>query len=209
MDPLNEVPFDLDAAEDVLVAIVPTETGRAELPRPPLRRRLAAAVREWVQFGALLLLIFVGINLVIPRYEVLGNSMEPNFHTYERLLGSPLPYLFGDPERGDIVVFIRPDSGEMLIKRVIGIPGDTVELRSGQVYINGVLLDEPYASGMCRLRQCSEGEWVLGADEYFVMGDNRAVTTGSHTFGAVPRDHILAKVLLRWWPLDAIDISFD
>ena len=96
----------------------------------------------------------------------------------------------------------------MLIKRVVGIPGEVVELRDQQVYIDGEQLDEPYTLEPCRIsnRRCSDDLWELGEDEYFVMGDNRNNSKDSRVFNAVPLEKIVGQVIFRYFPLNSIGI---
>lgn len=131
--------------------------------------------------------------------------MEPHFQTGQFLIISRLNYLFGQPERGDIVVFHFPDNPqEDYIKRVIGLPGEQVRIYQAQVLINGVLLDEPYLSEPCQPQRCSDNSWQLGPDEYFFLGDNRNHSSDSRDFGPVPRQFIVGEVLFRYWPLNAL-----
>lgn len=148
-----------------------------------------------------MLLIIVAINFVMPRSLVQGSSMEPNLHTGERLVASPVPYWFDEPQRGDIVMMYPvEENGPSLVKRLIGLPGETIEFRDQQLYINGDLQNEPYLTESC-YRKCADEIWQLGEDEYFVMGDNRNTSYNSRDYGAVPGDKIMARVFLRYWPL--------
>jgi len=154
------------------------------------------------QFGVLLLSLYLILNILVPRYEVEGSSMEPSFYNHQRVIVSRLHYLVTDPARGDIIVFRYDD--ENLIKRVIGLPGETVTLQQGHVYINGQLLEEDYISDYCRIGTCRNSTWELGPDEYFVLGDNRPNSNDSHNFGPIHRDQIIGKVILRYWPMSAL-----
>jgi signal peptidase I len=125
-------------------------------------------------------------------------SMEPNFHDGQFLLINKLAYKLGEAQRGDVIVFRYPrDPSRDFIKRVIGLPGETVEVRSGQVYVDGTLLPdlvntEPTAY--------SSGSTTLGPDEVYVMGDNRPNSSDSHTWGPLSMDLIIGKVVLSYWP---------
>lgn len=165
--------------------------------RPP--KRAASILRELVEVLVMAVVLYIGLNLFIPRYEVEGQSMEPNFHTEERVVVSRVHYLLGSPHRGDIIVF-RHTTGKNLIKRLVGLPGETISMKHGQVYINGVPLDEPYVNELCSAYACNNKEWVLGPDEYFVLGDNRNHSLDSHNFGPIHHDQIIGKVLARYWP---------
>lgn len=137
--------------------------------------------------------------------------MEPNFAEGQYLVISRLHYLLGDPQRGDIVVFNSPeaDPGDpSLIKRVIGLPGETVSIENTLVYIDGALLEEPYINEPCNTYRCPDRTWHLDDDSYFLMGDNRNVSNDSRAFGPVTHDRIIGEVLLRYWPLEQISL-FD
>lgn len=173
----------------------------------PFRQRLSGTFREIVWSSLLVLLVYAFINMAIPRFVVSGHSMEPNLHTDEYVMVSRLHYLVGDPQRGDVVVFHLSDKTD-LIKRVIGLPGEWVQMIEGQVYINGALLDEPYIQEFCRSSTCQEREWLLGKDEYFVLGDNRNNSHDSHDFGPIKRSQIVGKAWLSYWPPDDWGIFF-
>jgi len=178
--------------------------------RPRPRLQVLGWLRETLGTAAFLVAVFTLLQLALPRSVVNGTSMQPSFNEGERLVISRLNYLFGEPQRGDIVVFNSPrplrDNEPSLIKRVIGLPGDTVELRNQQVYVNGTVLQEPYINEPCSASDCSDEIWELGPEEYFVMGDNRNVSRDSRSFGAVPADNIIGEALLRFWPITSIDL---
>lgn len=146
--------------------------------------------------------IIVVVNFALPRSIVQGSSMEPNLHTGERLAASPIPYWFGEPQHGDIVM-LHPveEDGPSLVKRIIGLPNETVEFRDKQLYIDGVLQDEPYVAEACRFK-CADEIWELSENEYFIMGDNRNTSYDSRNYGAVMSDKIMARVFMRWWPVN-------
>ncbi|MCU0499106.1 MAG: signal peptidase I [Anaerolineae bacterium] len=168
--------------------------------RPPLRR-----VGIWPEILELLLLmagLYTLFNLATVRFTVEGVSMEPTFHSEQYLIVSRAHYLFSEPERGDIVVFHYPgDPSQDYIKRLIGVPGDAIEFRDAQVYLNGERLEEPYLNEPCRPETCPDRVYQLGADEYFLMGDNRNRSSDSRVFAEpVQREHIVGEVLIRYWP---------
>ncbi len=136
--------------------------------------------------------------------RVYGQSMEPNLHTNERLVIEKLSYRFHGPRRGDVVVLHDPGgSPELLIKRVVGLPGERVTVADGRVFIDGVPLDEPY------LDQDTLGggrSWVVPPLTVFVMGDNRSASRDSRTFGPVSLDQIIGRALVRYWPLDEVGL---
>ncbi|MBI5930760.1 MAG: signal peptidase I [Chloroflexi bacterium] len=164
-----------------------------------LRKRGGGLFREVFQTALLVIILYTGLNLFIPRYIVEGHSMEPNFHDHERIVVSRLSYMLGDPQRGDVVV-LDLDHTVDLLKRIVALPGETVTMEDGQLYINGVAIDEPYVAELCRTYSCQDRKWVLGDDEYFVLGDNRNHSRDSHDFGPIKRSQIIGKVLMKYWP---------
>jgi signal peptidase I len=155
-----------------------------------------------VETAALIAVLYALVNLTTARFIVDGPSMEPTFRTGQYLIVSRVNYLFGSPERGDIIVFHYPnDPDEDYIKRVIGLPGDLVEIRDRQVYINGERLDEPYINEPCDAGRCRDSRWQLDDDEYFVMGDNRNHSSDSRAFGPVNIRFIVGEALIRYFPI--------
>ncbi|MFH1078578.1 MAG: signal peptidase I [Patescibacteria group bacterium] len=163
---------------------------------------------ELIQVAAISLAIIIPVRyfLVQPFY-VKGASMEPNFFDHEYLIIDELSYRFSNPERGDIVVFRYPnDPKQFFIKRVIGLPGETVEIANGNVKIfndekpNGFLL--PEQEYLDQEFTAATRTVTLKSGEYFVMGDNRVSSLDSRYFGPIERDDIVGRVWLRGWPLD-------
>jgi signal peptidase I len=177
-------------------------TGQSRsMPRPRLHR--TGLLCEGIQTVLFLVGVYILLEMAVPRSVVLSISMEPTLVADQRLLISRISYLFGNPERGDIVVFTPPNvpaSDPPLIKRLIGLPGETIEFRDTSVYINGVKLDEPYLNEPCVISSCPNETIQLGADEYFFMGDNRNHSHDSRAFGAIKRGAIMGRAILRWWP---------
>lgn len=181
----------------------------SEIYRPPIRRAPLRMVIEAIKTVVFVGAVFVLFQMTIPRSVVDGKSMEPSFFGGQRLVISRISYMIGDPQRGDIAVFNSPrplkDDEPPLIKRVIGVPGDVVEIRDRLVYVNGELLEEPYVTEPCRA-SCSDNLWELGPDEYFMMGDNRNHSRDSRVFGVVRRNQVIGEVVLRFWPLASIGV---
>ncbi|MFA6591515.1 MAG: signal peptidase I [Patescibacteria group bacterium] len=173
----------------------------------PTLGAVASFFLEIVQIAVLALVIIVITRhfLILP-FIVKGASMEPNFHDNEYLIVDEVTFRLRDPERGEIIVFHPPgNEKQYYIKRVIGLPGEKVNVGGGRVTIsnkefpNGVPLPEEY------LTQPTIGqpdELTLGANQYFVMGDNRDHSLDSRVFGAVPRGNIVGRVWIRGLPLD-------
>lgn len=170
-------------------------------PRPRLRSR--GFLRELVYTLLFLAAAFTFLEMAVPRSVVQSISMEPNLIENQRLVISRISYLLGEPQRGDIVVFLPPDHAPgdpPLIKRLIGLPGEIVEFRDTAVYINGVQLDEPYLNEPCQPTYCGQRVWILGPDEYFFMGDNRNHSHDSRSFGPIQRGRIVGRAIIRYWP---------
>ncbi|MBN1161587.1 MAG: signal peptidase I [Dehalococcoidales bacterium] len=156
-------------------------------------------VREILITIVLALAIFFAARVTIQTYEVYQTSMEPSLSQGQRVVVVKAVYWFGEPQRGDVVVFRAPnDSDEEYIKRIIGLPGDTVEIVQGTVFVNGFRLDEPYVDG--RFFTYSLTERTVPEDNYFVLGDNRDVSNDSHRGWFLPRDNIIGKAWLVTWP---------
>ncbi len=162
-------------------------------------RRLAAMLREAAETVVPAVVIALVIQLFLAQAtRVYGQSMEPNLHTDQRLVVEKISYRLHSPRRGDVVVLRLPERGsELLIKRVIGLPGDTIEIRDGIVYINGEALDEPYV--IYRSHETMAPR-VVPPLTVFVLGDNRSASNDSRSFGPVHRDHIIGRAWLSYWP---------
>lgn len=159
-------------------------------------------VREYVESFAIALVLASFIMVFITQsYLVQGSSMEPTLYNGERLMVDKVTYRFREPKRGEIIVFRYPsDPRRRFIKRVIGLPGDQVEVRKHLVYVNGVPLDEPYIKGPTYR---DFGPMIVPEGTYFVLGDNRNNSDDSRfpDVGPVPRKLIVGRALLLYWPI--------
>jgi len=175
-----------------------------ELPAPARRRRWGGQGEgaEVLQTLVVALVLALLVRwLVMEGFVVSGLSMVPNLHDRDRLLVNKIVYHLHTPQRGDIVVFAYPrDTTRDFVKRVIGRPGDTVEVRGGRVYINGAQLDEPYIKDFGGPDQPS---LVVPPDTIWVLGDNRPYSDDSRIFGPVSLKLLSGKVFFRYWPLPA------
>lgn len=174
-----------------------------DIPRPAQHR--GRFLREVVETLVLIGIVYTLVNLATVRFFIEGPSMQPNFHEGQFLIVSRLHYLLGQPSRGDIIVFDPPGDDDqpndpLLIKRLIGLPGDTIEIRNTQLYINGELRNEPYTAEPCEPSRCRDNSWQLGDNEYFMMGDNRNNSRDSRVFGVVTRERIIGEAVFRYWP---------
>ncbi|MEJ2706321.1 MAG: signal peptidase I [Anaerolineales bacterium] len=143
------------------------------------------------------ILLFVGINAISARIRVDGFSMEPTLHSGEFVIVNKLAYRLGQPEIGDVIVFHYPrDPEQEYIKRVIGLPGDDVRVQNGQVYVNGVPIQEPYIASPPNYQD----EWKVPNNSLFVLGDNRNNSSDSHNWGPVPMNYVIGKAVLVYWP---------
>ncbi len=195
-----------------------------------VRTTILREIREWlVVFAAAFILVMLLNTAVFATTQVRQTSMLDTLSEGEHLFVEKLSYLFSDPSEGDIIVFIEAeypsgyfdkvkiflkDISEIfkpiesktnirLVKRVIGIPGDEVDVRDGKVFLNGIMLDEPYANGETLQRDMSFPVMVpLG--KYLVFGDNRIVSKDSRTFGFIERSQIEGKAVFRFWPPNRI-----
>lgn len=199
---------------------------------PARDAKKTSMLREIIETALLALLIFVLVRTVVLNFKVDGRSMLPTFENGEMLLVNRNAYRsldawdfidwipgvdernsativdWGDPGRGDVIVFTPPAPGEdkPYIKRVIGLPGDQIEVRDNRVYVNGVALEEDYIGD--RESTCPTGWQHCGPltvpdDSVFVMGDNRTNSEDSRYFGTVPDENIIGKAWIVYWPSDA------
>lgn len=176
-------------------------------PKPSIWHGVGTALRELIETLILTLVIFLVIRFAVQNFRIEGYSMEPNFHDGQYLFVNKLVYLFRLPERGDVVVFEPPNSNSRdFIKRVIGLPGDRIEIFDGQVRINGEPLKEPYP---LNVGSYSMPSIVVPLGEYFVLGDNRNFSSDSHSWGTVSAKRIIGKAWVTYWPLEQIGLIPD
>jgi signal peptidase I len=164
---------------------------------------LLQALREIAETVIPAVIIALVINLFLAQAtQVLGQSMEPNLHSTQRVVVEKVTYrFFHGPRRGDIIVISLPEQSEMLIKRVVGLPGETIEVRGGQVYIDSEPLDESWTVNP---GGGSYGPRDIPPLHVFVMGDNRGASNDSRNFGPVAIEHIVGHAWFSYWPLEYV-----
>ena len=161
---------------------------------------MRGAVREIVTTIIVAVVIFFVLQTTVQSFVVIGSSMKPNFEPGQRLLVSKVAYRFGEPQKGDVIVFHPPKNQRPdYIKRIVALPGDTVEIKEGVVYVDNRALDEPY------IREPSNDTLKpkeVPENEYFVLGDNRNNSNDSYDWGTVPRQNIIGKAWISVWPTE-------
>lgn len=176
------------------------------------------AIREFIITLLIAVVIFLGLQVSIKSYEVFNVSMQPNYREGDLIIVNKLAYQFGNlPQRQEAVVLYAPGTTvkpsfdffftqhpSCFIKRVIGLPGDTVEVKNRMVYINGSALREPYLNEAPNYYMAAK---VIPEGQYFVLGDNRNHSNDSHTGWLVPKDDIIGKVWFRYWTAELPNIQ--
>lgn len=160
------------------------------------RQPTEAIVREIIETLLLTFFIFFLVNSLIGRYRIDGSSMNPTLYDGEYLLINNVSYYLDQPQYGDIIVFKHPNNNLNLIKRVIGLPGDHIEIRNRQVIVNEQVVDEPYIAAPPNY----SGTWDVPVDKFFVLGDNRNNSSDSHSWSFLPEENIVGKAMLVYWP---------
>ena len=154
---------------------------------------MKAAIREILTTVLVALLFFVAIRAVVHNFEVNGFSMKPNLHDGQFIIVSKAAYWFASPQRGDIVVFQTGRLNHGIIHRIVGLPGELIELRNGDLYVNGEKREEPYVRG----HSVSASPRKIPHDSFFIVGDNRAATS----WDVVPQRDIVGRAWLIYWPI--------
>jgi signal peptidase I len=195
----------------------PAPEGAARAEGASRRRRGLGCAVEIIETLVLTLVIFLVIqNFVAQPFQVQMHSMDRTFAQGDYVLVDRLTGRWSPYARGQVIVFRPPagatDQKDPFIKRVIGVGGDTVEVRDGRVFVNGVALDEPYlfrnAAGVGEptLVSGDQSRWVVPEGELFVMGDHRQVSDDSRVFGPIPVSSVIGRAVIRYWPLSELGI---
>ena len=157
-------------------------------------------LRETVETVVLAVLIFLVIRSLVQNYRIEGQSMEPNFHHGQYLLVNRLAYRLEEYARGDVIVFHYPNNpSQDYIKRVVGLPGDTVEIRERVLLINGIAVDEPYERVPIIRNIAAQ---TVEPGYLYVLGDNRPASSDTRTWGQLPQEYVIGKAWLAIWPLE-------
>lgn len=172
------------------------------------REERATLIRLWVrqilETITLVLLMLLVIRVTLQNFHIDGHSMEPTLHDQEYILVNKAAYLLQEPARGDIIVFQYPlDPQENYIKRIIATPGDRISIQKNTVIVDGTALHERYVNKDDPYNPYPAiNQRVVGANQYFVMGDNRGNSSDSRAWGMVPRQNIIGKAVVVYWPFD-------
>jgi signal peptidase I len=199
-----------------------------EVLSPRRRRHYLTIFREVVETLLLAVLIFLAVRSTVQNFKVEGSSMLPSLDNGQYIIVNKLAYaqfdlgifdflpffdagddsshhLFGSPERGDVIVFQSPRYADRdFIKRIVGVPGDKVEIRDSVVYINDEPLEETYTQGATN---CPCGPWYIEEGQYFVLGDHRSNSSDSRQFGSIPEGSIIGKTWFSYWPLSDVGLA--
>jgi len=169
-------------------------------------------VREVIETIVLTVLMFLVIRFAVQNFNIEGHSMEPSLHDQELILVDKWTYLFHPPSRGDVIVFIAPPQpSQDYIKRVIGIPGDMITIQNTTVIVDGVPLKETYVDPRNQGSTFEDRHivnMVVPPNDYFVLGDNRANSSDSRVWGFVPKQNIIGRAALVYWPLQQDNDGF-
>lgn len=182
-----------------------TETNAAETEFKPGNRSRWRTVWDWVKAPLLAILIALAIHqFLFEQFYVDGQSMDRTLANGERLLVDRIPYYFGIPSRGDIIVFQSP-FGDDWVKRVIGLPGDTVQIFDGKLILDGKVIREPFIDGPMDPTR-NFGPITVPPGELFVMGDNRNISEDSRVIGPINISSVIGRVDVIFWPLDKFQV---
>ncbi len=186
-----------------IITVEPRTINQEPAPGSEEKPKTKGFWRDLLETVVMALVLFVLLNAITSRVKVFNISMQPTLKQGYLLLVNKLAYKLGEPDHGDIVVFhYQGDKQEDYIKRIVGLPGDQVDIMGGVVRINGIALTEPYIMEVPNY----SGSWVVPEGEFFVLGDNRNHSSDSHQWGFVHEDWVVGKAVLIYYPLDAIGL---
>ena len=194
-----------------------TENSQEEnIPEKKKPSKLKYLIEGLIYIALIVICVYVVPNYVIQRTIVSGESMEDTLHDKESLLIDKISYRFTDPKRYDIIVFYPKgrDVNEYYVKRIYGLPGETIQIKGDDIYINNEKIEDPYAKDAMSTGGIAEEPFTLAEDEYFVLGDHRSLSQDSrftpeddvNAPGPVKFENIAGKVILRIWPLNKFGV---
>ncbi len=177
-------------------------------PGPTLGTKIIEFIQTLVIFAAVGTAIYL---FIAQPHKVSGSSMFPTLHTGDYIITNKIDYRFNEPEKGQIIVFKNPrEESQDFIKRIMAVPGDTIKVQDGHIYLNGKVLDEPYLDPSVVTLPGSflrEGEEILvPVGRYIVIGDNRMASSDSREWGFITKEEIIGKAFLRYWPIKSFGI---
>lgn len=196
----NENTYD----NDISGAVPALDTSKdGNYPPAGEKRKAKSFWRDLLETIALALVLFLILNAITSRVKVFNISMQPTLKQGYLLLVNKMAYKLGDPENGDIIVFhYNGDKQEDYIKRIIGVPGDKVDISGGVVRVNDVALTEPYILEVPNY----SGSWLVPEGQLFVLGDNRNHSSDSHQWGYVKMNWVVGKAVLIYYPFNEITL---
>lgn len=177
-------------------------------PGPTLGTKIIEFIQTLVIFAAVGTAIYL---FIAQPHKVSGSSMFPTLHTGDYIITNKIDYRFNEPEKSQIIVFKNPrEESQDFIKRIMAVPGDTIKVQDGHIYLNGKVLDEPYLDPSVVTLPGSflrEGEEILvPVGRYIVIGDNRMASSDSREWGFITKEEIIGKAFLRYWPIKSFGI---
>lgn len=197
---------EVDDLEDIELDIIDLDKKKVEEKEYSLKREIISTI---IYLLVVIALTFLFVQFVAQRTHVNGDSMNTTLEDGDNLIVDKLSYRFKAPERFDIIVFpYQYKEDTYYIKRIIGMPGETVQIIDGMIYIDGEILDEAYGKEVMQYAGVASDLIELGEDEYFVLGDNRNNSSDSRdpSVGNIKRDQIIGKAFIRIWPLTKFGI---
>jgi signal peptidase I len=205
---MNEHDFDGQTPDWVAMDVPPSAIPRSSGDTDPAGAtislvRIGEEIVSWAKTlasAAVYATLIVTFGFQVARVD--GRSMEPTLRDQDRLIVNKLAYRFSDPRVGDIVMLLYPrDPDKSYVKRIVGLPGDTIRIEEGRVYRNGMLLPDDFIPAEDRSSD-TQPVHVVPEGYYFVMGDHRNNSSDSREWGDLPKKYILGKISVRWWPLN-------
>ncbi|MGG4146130.1 signal peptidase I [Paenibacillus algorifonticola] len=196
-----------------------TPSAESDKAAPNQKAKAMKETVEWIKALAIAVVLVVIIrSFLFAPFMVEGESMHPNFETGERLIVNKILYKFREPDRGEVVVFHVPEQGRDFIKRVIGLPGDTIKVQGDDVFINDVKLEEPYIAEAIKQAQANGQlynnesdfpneritEATVPEDTIFAMGDNRSNSQDSRALGYISNKELVGRAEVIFWPLNKL-----